>query len=1290
MIGAPVEKLKNKSNYQLWLFHATIQLKSHAAWEVAKGTLRMPTGDAKEKEITEWKKRDGIAQRVIAASLDPTLVVHVMRCKSAKEMWKTINDLFEKKEEENKCEILEEFFSMKYEKSVSIMNHVGKLEAVYVRLKAMDDTITEYVLISKILATLPDKLNYFKTAWESTAKAERTLENLKNRLFAEEERCSTKSDVGVAFQASNKQVICHNCENKGHYAKDCKKAKKKMWCSRCRMSNHTNQMCFKKDKKHDNTRRDGFNGNKVSMYALHAEQNKGNEWIVDSGTTAHLTVEKTLLKDSKQDNTEISVAKAGSAIKAERSGTIEFEKCELTEVLYVPELRKNLLSVNAICEKGGKVTFSKNEVSVTKDGREIVRGTQKGNGLFAINFSENPEVYLADKTCWNWHEKLGHLGAKNVLRLANMSEGIKLTPDEINQLNTDCVACIKGKQVRLPFPGKRQRASRVLELIHADLSGKISHPTWDNYIYFALLEDDFSGHFHIYLLKHKSDFFDALKKYVLSAEIKHNCRVAKLRCDNAGENSSSEVKEWCENRGIELEYSPPYTPSLNGKIERGMRTVVEKARTILLSAKMNMEMWGEALYCAVHLTNRSPRYDSDKTPYEIWNKRKPNLKYLQVFGCEAWVKTLTHVKKFEERSKLYTFVGYAPMAYRLWDPKKRVIIVSREVKFRNNYVENNLIKQSDTDSIQWLDIDNESENESIEEHNQEENEVNGELEDDNFDADVSYNEDTLILDASESEYFPSAGEEEQSDVNSTVIDLEPGERRYPDRVRAAPDRLEPAALLTYHEAVTGPEADDWWEAINEEKSSLEENGTWTLVPKEEANEKRVLGNTWVLTIKSNGRKKARLVIRGDQQVKGEDYQETYSPVVSNNTIRIILALASDCKANFMTFDVKTAFLYGTLDEDIYMRLPLGYKKTDLICKLNKALYGLKQASRQWNKKFVDVLITLGFNQVICERCVFVNVKYGIILAIHVDDGLMIYYDALKARKIIKSLEEEFKITANFEPNSFLGIEIVKTNEMLTISQNNYARQILEKFNMQHSKPMSTPAVKHKRSEDLCHETVNFPYRHAVGNLMYLACKTRPDLTFSVNMVSRFMEKPTNFDVVSLKRIFRYLNGETEASIKYKSGLNNDLVAFCDADYADDENDRKSTGGYVIMFKGGPIAWGTCKQKVTVTSTTEAEFVSACTCVKTLIFLKSFIENVTGEKVKAKVFEDNQGAIDLIKNGIFNKRSKHIEVRYHYICEMYKKGRIEIEYVPTDEQLADIFTKPLTAVKFHKFKEQFFK
>lgn len=250
---------------------------------------------------------------------------------------------------------------------------------------------------------------------------------------------------------------------------------------------------------------------------------------------------------------------------------------------------------------------------------------------------------------------------------------------------------------------------------------------------------------------------------------------------------------------------------------------------------------------------------------------------------------------------------------------------------------------------------------------------------------------------------------------------------------------------------------------------------------------------------------------------------------------------------------------------------------------------------------------------------------------------------------------------------------------------------LEKFGMEKAKAVTTPMI--SQETDLKDNSVKmekrekYPYREAVGSLLYVTNKCRPDLSYSVNYCSRKMEKPTDQDVVNVKRIFRYLVATKEEGITYKHTECEKLIAYSDADFAGDSESRKSTTGYVIFLCGGPISWCSRKQPIVSLSSTESEYIAAAECVKELLFLKTMIDELTGSDIKIVLFVDNQSAITLIKNGQFNRRSKHIDVRFHFINEKVHEGLININYCATENQIADIFTKPLGNVKFQKFRGQ---
>ncbi|XP_063634664.1 uncharacterized protein LOC134805278 [Cydia splendana] len=236
--------------------------------------------------------------------------------------------------------------------------------------------------------------------------------------------------------------------------------------------------------------------------------------------------------------------------------------------------------------------------------------------------------------------------------------------------------------------------------------------------------------------------------------------------------------------------------------------------------------------------------------------------------------------------------------------------------------------------------------------------------------------------------------------------------------------------------------------------------------------------------------------------------------------------------------------------------------------------------------------------------------------------------------------------------------------------------------MKNAKSCDTPGSNDAKSTQETPQEKEYPYREAVGSLLYLSTRTRPDIAQAVNLVSRNVENPTKQDVVKVKRIFRYLVGTKEKGILFKRNSPLEIInAYSDSDYAGDPKTRRSTSGSVLMIANGPVSWASKRQPIVSLSSTEAEFIAAAECCKEALYLKSFLKEITDIDAKVNLHVDNQSSIQLVKSGSCNKRSKHINVRYHFIHEHFVQGLININYCPTEVQLADIMTKPLGKVKF---------
>ena len=402
----------------------------------------------------------------------------------------------------------------------------------------------------------------------------------------------------------------------------------------------------------------------------------------------------------------------------------------------------------------------------------------------------------------------------------------------------------------------------------------------------------------------------------------------------------------------------------------------------------------------------------------------------------------------------------------------------------------------------------------------------------------------------------------------------------------------------------------------------------------------------------------------------------------------------------ISFDVCAAFLYGELQENILMEVPEGVEITseteDSVCVLRKSLYGLKQAPRCWNVKFKKFLQKFSFSECEADGCIFSGEFEGhqVFLALFVDDGLLACKSSDILNKILTELNNEFAITVG-DASYFVGLQIARDRckKSMFINQSVYIEHILSKFGMSAAKSMSMPAdpnVHLHAADPDSMSACDAPYREAIGSLMFLTVVSRPDIAYIVNVLSKYLN---NFDSThwhAVKRVFAYLRGTSDVGIVYhRDSKENrcELVGYSDADFASDIDTRRSTTGYIFCLNESPVTWNSQRQKLVTVSTTEAEYVAASTAAKELCWLKKLVNDIgcqCDETIKLLV--DNQSAIKLAKNPQYHKRTKHIDIRYHFIREKVESGELTLEYVPSESQKADILTKALPRDKHLRFCE----
>ncbi|CAB4042840.1 Hypothetical predicted protein [Paramuricea clavata] len=366
-------------------------------------------------------------------------------------------------------------------------------------------------------------------------------------------------------------------------------------------------------------------------------------------------------------------------------------------------------------------------------------------------------------------------------------------------------------------------------------------------------------------------------------------------------------------------------------------------------------------------------------------------------------------------------------------------------------------------------------------------------------------------------------------------------------------------------------------------------------------------------------------------------------------------------------DVTAAFLNGELEDEVYMKQPEGFEvkgKEHLVCKLNKSLYGLKQSSRCWNSVLDEHLKPIGFTQTESDPCIYVKEEDGdiFVVAIHVDDIILAGKTDEKIAKVKESIAERFQVKDMRELKYILGLQVIQEDGKVWISQPTYTASIIKKYGMENCKPVETPV-------DLSSKLVSAMEDSELNN------------------VAKFSANPTNEHWTAVKRIFRYLKGTVNYGLLYSENANPDCVGFSDADWAGDLNDRKSTSGYTFQINGAAVSWRSKKQTCVALSTAEAEYVALSAAAQEALWMRQLLTdlNVNIDEPMT-IYEDNQSAIAMSKNPQFHGRSKHIDIKYHFVRDQVEKKTLTVLYCPTGSMLADLFTKGIPKEQFKKLRE----
>ena len=735
-------------------------------------------------------------------------------------------------------------------------------------------------------------------------------------------------------------------------------------------------------------------------------------------------------------------------------------------------------------------------------------------------------------------------------------------------------------------------------------------------------------------MKFKSEVAGIFWRFKKNVENQSNCRIQAIRSDNGREYTSTEFNLYCEEAGIEHQLTAPYTPEQNGVSERRNRYIMEMARCMLHEKNLPKVFWAEAANTAVFLQNRLPtKLLAEKTPFEVWYKYKPSLSFLKVFGSTCFVH-IPQIKrdKLDKKAMQGIFVGYSTIskAYKVYLPQTQKITITRDVQFH----EDDKWNWDETQEITVLDdqIITPLQNESIDES-------------------------------------PVRGTRSLEEIyqRSNVAVCEPE---------------------NYEDAQMNPA---WQEAMKEEIHMIEKNHTWELVDRPA--DKNIIGVKWIFRTKLNAdssikKFKARLVVKGDAQVYGVDYSDTFAPVARMDTIRLLLAVAAHKNWKVFQMDVKSAFLNGDLQEEIYVEQPAGFVvqgEEDKVYMLKKALYGLKQAPRAWYGRIDDYLTGFGFQKSLSESTLYVKKIDDdvLIVSLYVDDLLVTGSNLQQIERFKQDMMQAFEMSDLGLMSFFLGMEIKQSRGVIFIGQEKYAKEILKKFQMENCKPTATPMNQKDKfsKEDETARVNEEKYRSLIGCLLYLTA-TRPDILYATNLLSRFMHCLSELHMRAAKRILRYIKGTCSFGVKFMQCKTLKLHGFSDSDWGGFIDDMKSTSGFCFNLGSAIFSWSSKKQSIVAQSTADAEFIAATTAVNQALWLQKLLRDLHMEEEEAtEISVDNQAAIAISNNPVFHGKTKHFNIKLYFIREVQKNGDVKLLYCRTEDQMADLFTKALPANRF---------
>ncbi len=1372
-----IEPLKG-DNYVTWRIQMTDILSELDLWDYVAGTqTTMPTEATLQ---ADWKKKDAKALRAIRLRLAQDVLVYAQDAVTAKEAWDTLAETFQPTGPIGIVSVRRKLFRAQCPDAGDIEEHLRQLRTYRSELHALGQQLSDSDFAMTILTSLPDSWDAFIRAIDPTdlvpAKAGEsprlTSAKLIARILQEDRRLKARTaDSETALAARSRpaprdksRITCFRCGQRGHYENECRNAplssdeqarlRQKILASRSAQRSNRSHANIADSTPTTPPEPDSTTPSLGTAWiaedsndpdldpdpdhepdhdpdrALAAD---ADVWYLDSGATVHICRDRADFREYSETPGKtitgvgghtVPQLGRGTVVLVSRLGSATTKLITLQHVAHMPAATHNLISVSRITDTGAKITFNRDVVEIrSADGELLMTGTKSGRLWRMAASADTDRAFSATqpRTWDQWHRVYGHLNHDYLRRLARRGLVTGMAVDESVPPTSQCPTCIQAKQSVKPFPQKSDSVySDIGDLTVVDMWGPARVKGIRGETYLTVFTDVATRYRVRFFSSDKKQQLHFIQAYRAFLKTQASKPMKAVRFDNGKEMINESVKHFLRSHGILYELTAPYSSAQNGIAERSFLTILNAARALLFEHDLPTFLWPEAVSYVIYLINRSPtRALPDKTPFEAFWGRKPDVSHLQEFGTDCWVlRQDTQLHKLARKSKPCKFVGFSEesRAYRYYNPATRQVLTSRNVIMSDSdtSVEGEPVitsppaAEGEQSSPEQPPADAPSPPEPPKSESAPAPAV----------AKPPPSQIPVRTSARQAQRFAAEGRPDFRAINlgnapayrpinnPSAARAPPGwERVVPDSSSVAVDDPDGADIIDYvlaansvddpqslAEAQSRPDWPDWKAAMDREIAQLERLGTFELVTCPPG--RKPIGCKWVFRLKRDIlgeilKYKARLVAQGFAQIFGLDFTETFAPVVRLETLRILIALGVILGLDIQVADFVGAYLNGHLQEEIYMRQPPMYDNgRGQVWRLRRTLYGLKQSGREWNTELDEKFNKLGFKRLVSDQCVYLRTqppKFWIV-GVHVDDMMSLSRCTADTDALYVELGQYFELTKLGPLRQMVGLEAERDTraQTLTIRQSQFIDRILARFGMTDANPVDTPLDPNVR---LCANdgpedpVLRSLYQAIVGSLMYAAIGTRVDIAHAVQQLSQYSSNPSPVHLTAAKRVLRYLKGTRSLGITYHAHADRELplepIGYSDADWGNDLDDRKSISGQVFLLAGAPITWSSRKQRTVAKSSMEAEYMAASAAASEVAWLRTLLTELGFPPTQpTPLYVDNNSAIASAHAKTSHARTKHIDIHYHFIRERITSNEVKVTHCASEDNFADILTKAL--------------